>query len=136
MVGDRDECAHGHIIYHTRHSKSIATCGVPDATPSSRLIRLATALRIGPIRVVGVRTPAPTAARALANPESSRPMPPPVQPATPISLFYSYAHKDEALRKKLETHLSLLQDQGVISGWHDRRIDAGSEWEGAISEKL
>jgi hypothetical protein len=57
-------------------------------------------------------------------------------PAAPISLFYSYSHKDEALRKKLETHLSLLQDQGVISGWHDRRIVAGTEWDGAINKNL
>jgi hypothetical protein len=37
---------------------------------------------------------------------------------------------------KLETHLSLLQDQGVISGWHDRRIAAGTEWDGAINKNL
>ena len=58
------------------------------------------------------------------------------RPAAPISLFYSYSHKDEALRKKLETHLSLLKDQGVISGWHDRRIEAGTEWDGVINENL
>src|SRR3954463_2468528 len=63
-------------------------------------------------------------------------MPHPERPAVPISLFYSYSHKDEALRKRLETHLSLLQDEGVISGWHDRRIAAGTEWDGAISENL
>src|SRR4051794_8767134 len=63
-------------------------------------------------------------------------MPHPERPAAPISLFYSYSHKDEALRKKLETHLSLLQNEGVISGWHDRRIAAGTEWDGAISENL
>src|SRR3954468_18039847 len=63
-------------------------------------------------------------------------MPHPERPAVPISLFYSYSHKDEALRKKLETHLSLLQDQGVISGWHDRRIVAGTEWDGGINKNL
>jgi hypothetical protein len=51
-------------------------------------------------------------------------------------LFYSYSHRDEGLRKRLETHLSLLEDQGVISGWHDRCIEAGTEWDGAISENL
>ncbi len=56
--------------------------------------------------------------------------------AAPISLFYSYSHKDEALRKKLETRLSLLRDQGVIQDWHDRRIAAGTEWEGIINENL
>ena len=63
-------------------------------------------------------------------------MPSPERPAASISLFYSYSHKDEALRRKLETHLSLLQDQGVISGWHDRRIVAGTEWEGQIDQHL
>jgi hypothetical protein len=58
------------------------------------------------------------------------------RPTIPISLFYSYSHKDEALRKKLETHLSPLQAEGVISGWHDRRIAAGTEWSGAIREQL
>ena len=57
-------------------------------------------------------------------------------PAEPISLFYSYSHKDEALRKKLETHLSLLQVQGVIHGWNDRCIEAGTEWDGAINQNL
>jgi hypothetical protein len=42
--------------------------------------------------------------------------------AAPISLFYSYSHKDEALKQKLETHLSLLNREGVIRDWHDRRI--------------
>ena len=63
-------------------------------------------------------------------------MPPSEQPAGSISLFYSYSKKDKALREKLEAHLSLLQDQGVISGWHDRRIEAGTEWDGTISEHL
>ena len=56
--------------------------------------------------------------------------------AAPISLFYSYSHKDEALRKQLETHLSLLKDQGDIRGWHDRGIEAGTEWDGVIGQNL
>jgi hypothetical protein len=44
----------------------------------------------------------------------------------PISVFYSYDPHDEALREELETHLSLLQHQGVISGWHQRNIRAGN----------
>ena len=57
-------------------------------------------------------------------------------PAAPISLFYSYSHKDDALREKLETHLSLLKDQGVIREWYDRRIEPGTEWDGVISNNL
>jgi hypothetical protein len=60
----------------------------------------------------------------------------PERPTAPISLFYSYSHEDEALRKKLEAHLSLLQAEGFISGWHDRRIAAGTEWQGAIDNHL
>src|SRR3954451_10132466 len=63
-------------------------------------------------------------------------MSPSERPATPVSLFFSYSRKDKALRDQLETHLSLLQTQGVISGWHDRRIVAGTEWDGAISKNL
>ncbi len=54
----------------------------------------------------------------------------------PIRLFYSYSHKDEKLREKLEEHLSLLQRQGIIAGWHDRKIGAGEEWKGAIDTNL
>jgi len=39
-----------------------------------------------------------------------------------INLFYSYSHKDEALRDELEKHLKLLQRQNVIDTWHDRKI--------------
>ncbi len=63
-------------------------------------------------------------------------MPPSEHPASSISLFYSYSHKDEALRDELETHLSLLRRQRVISGWHDRRIAAGTEYAGQIDQHL
>ena len=52
-------------------------------------------------------------------------------PQSPVSLFYSYSHKDEALRDELETHLTLLRRQGVIRGWHDRRIRGGDRVGGA-----
>jgi SAM-dependent methyltransferase len=55
---------------------------------------------------------------------------------SPIKLFYSYSHTDEALRVQLEKHLSLLKRQGLISGWHDREIAAGAEWAGEINRNL
>lgn len=55
---------------------------------------------------------------------------------TPIQLFYSYSHKDEKLRDKLETHLALLKRQSVIASWHDRKIGAGQEWANQINEYL
>jgi formylglycine-generating enzyme required for sulfatase activity len=54
----------------------------------------------------------------------------------PISLFYSYSHRDEELRDRLEEHLGGLRRRGLIENWHDRRIGAGSEWKDAIDEHL
>jgi hypothetical protein len=48
-----------------------------------------------------------------------------VAPSTPVSrrpieVFFSYAHRDEALRNDLADHLRLLERKGIITGWHDR----------------
>jgi TIR domain/MalT-like TPR region/NB-ARC domain len=53
-----------------------------------------------------------------------------------VKLFYSYSHKDEKLRAKLEDHLATLKRGGLIETWHDRKIGAGTEWAGAIDEHL
>ena len=58
------------------------------------------------------------------------------QAGDPVEVFYSYSHKDEGLRDKLETHLTMLKREGVITDWHDRRISAGQEWDGEIDEHL
>lgn len=52
------------------------------------------------------------------------------------SVFFSYSHKDEALRDQLEAHLALLKNKGLIDAWHDRRITAGDEVDGAIFDQL
>ena len=52
------------------------------------------------------------------------------------TVFFSYSHKDETLRNELENHLSQLKRSGRITAWHDRRITAGSEFAGEISENL
>jgi len=54
----------------------------------------------------------------------------------PVAVFLSYAHEDEPLRKELEKHLSLLQRQGLVSTWQDRRITAGTNWAQEIDEHL
>ena len=54
----------------------------------------------------------------------------------PRALFFSYSHKDETLRDELETHLKLLQRQGVIATWFDRKIMAGDEWDHEIDRHL
>ena len=53
-----------------------------------------------------------------------------------IKLFFSYSHKDEAMRDELEIHLAGLKRQGVIETWHDRRIGAGKDFNSEISEHL
>jgi TIR domain len=57
-------------------------------------------------------------------------------PQSPVELFYSYAHEDEALRQELQKHLALLKREGRISEWHDRDITAGAEWRGQINTHL
>jgi hypothetical protein len=52
------------------------------------------------------------------------------------SVFFSYSHKDEALRNQLEIHLAMLKRQGVISTWHDRRLVAGDNVDHGIAKEL
>ncbi len=54
----------------------------------------------------------------------------------PTRLLCSYSHKDEILRDELQAQLTIMQRQGVIDIWHDRKISAGTEWENQISENL
>jgi hypothetical protein len=58
------------------------------------------------------------------------------KPKEPVEVFYSYAHEDEGLRNELEKHLSILKRTGVITGWHDRKIVAGHDWEKEIDARL
>jgi internalin A len=53
-----------------------------------------------------------------------------------LRLFFSYSHKDDLLREQLETHLKLLQRQGLIQPWHDRRILPGNDWANDIDDNL
>jgi hypothetical protein len=53
-----------------------------------------------------------------------------------ITLFFSYAHADEALRDRLDRHLAMLKRQGVIDVWHDRRIVPGEPIDEAIAAEL
>lgn len=46
-----------------------------------------------------------------------------------IKVFISYAHEDEDLRQKLDSHLILLCHQGMITTWYDRDITAGAQWQ-------
>ncbi|MBO0798106.1 MAG: toll/interleukin-1 receptor domain-containing protein [Blastocatellia bacterium] len=54
----------------------------------------------------------------------------------PIQVFFSYSHKDEALRDELSTHLAVLKRQRLIREWHDRQIPAGDVWKEAIDDRI
>lgn len=55
---------------------------------------------------------------------------------SPVEVFCSYAHADERWRKKLDTHLSMLKRQGLISTWSDRQISAGTDWKHDLDTHL
>ncbi|MEH2258125.1 MAG: TIR domain-containing protein [Nostoc sp.] len=57
-------------------------------------------------------------------------------PEVSLQLFFSYSHKDETLRDELAKHLTILEWQGVISSWHDRKILPGEEWDHQINDNL
>jgi hypothetical protein len=54
----------------------------------------------------------------------------------PIEIFICYSHQDDDLRKKLDTHLSGLKREKKVATWYDRAIEAGSEWEVQLKERL
>lgn len=54
----------------------------------------------------------------------------------PLRAFISYSHKDEHLREELETHLKLMQRQGLLAAWTDRKIAPGSAWMAAIDDNI
>ncbi|WP_284619589.1 S8 family serine peptidase [Aquabacterium humicola] len=53
-----------------------------------------------------------------------------------VRLMCSYAHADLTLWEELQKHLAGLKRQGLLETWYDQEIDAGSEWEKAIKQRL
>lgn len=51
-------------------------------------------------------------------------------------IFISYSHTDEDFCGMLQKHLTGLKHQGLIDTWHDRRINAGDEFENVIDQHL
>src|SRR2546421_1324226 len=58
------------------------------------------------------------------------------QPTEAVEVFFSYAHEDAELRKRLEQHFSFLKREKMISQWYDSEIKAGQEWRGEIEAHL
>ncbi|MBV9787372.1 MAG: toll/interleukin-1 receptor domain-containing protein, partial [Chloroflexi bacterium] len=55
---------------------------------------------------------------------------------SPLKIFISYAHKDEAFKDELVTMLASLQRRGIVDAWQDRRIEAGDEWNQSIQDAM
>lgn len=55
---------------------------------------------------------------------------------SPIAVFIAHAPDDADLCDRLESHLSLMTRQGIISLWHDRRLSPGEVREQRIREEL
>lgn len=53
-----------------------------------------------------------------------------------ITLFFSYAYEDEAMRDRLAAHLKPMERQGIIQSWSDRQILPGTESQGQIDHHL
>lgn len=54
----------------------------------------------------------------------------------PLRAFFSYAHEDDRFRIRLEKSLRLLERQGLIESWHDRKLLPGDDWAREIDSRL
>ena len=52
------------------------------------------------------------------------------------AVFISYSHKDEAWKDRLVSHLRVLEYEGALDVWDDRRIEAGDNWREEIETAL
>lgn len=58
----------------------------------------------------------------------------PAEAVRPKRLVLSYAREDARLAAELEAHLRILEKQGLISTWTERRIAPGSNWGAEVEE--
>ena len=53
------------------------------------------------------------------------------------TVFISYSKSNVTQRKRLESELKILKNEGLLaSHWHDRMIDPGDQWDDTIQSKL
>jgi len=53
-----------------------------------------------------------------------------------ITVFISYAHKDERLKERFLVHLSALKREGLIGVWYDRMLQPGDHLDEKIEKNL
>jgi hypothetical protein len=58
------------------------------------------------------------------------------EPQRPITIYLSYAQKDEALKQEFEDYLAILQQTGLISAWIERQVQPGVDWSQVIDPRL
>lgn len=51
-------------------------------------------------------------------------------------VFFSYSHKDRAIREKIDQHFAVLKRSTVIETWYDNEIPAGDNFDKAIKTEL
>jgi len=52
------------------------------------------------------------------------------------TVFISYSHSDEYWKNRLVTHLGVLEHQGLLDLWDDRRIGVGEDWRAQIERTI
>ena|SRR5450631_2030563 len=57
-------------------------------------------------------------------------------PKQPVSVYLSYAQKDEALKQEFEDYLAIMQQNGLISCWVERQVQRGTDWSQVIDPRL
>src|SRR5262249_729697 len=55
---------------------------------------------------------------------------------TSLEIFCSYAHEDDAFRRELGSHLSVVLRQGMATLWHDRCLAPGMNWSKTLDTHL
>lgn len=58
------------------------------------------------------------------------------QDRQPVRVFFSYSHQDDQHRIRLEKALKLMERQGLIDTWTDRKLLPGDRWEEGIEQEL
>jgi hypothetical protein len=59
-----------------------------------------------------------------------------IGPKPPVSVYLSYAQKDEALKQEFEDYLAIMQQSQLIAGWVERRVQQGTDWSQIIDPRL
>ena len=52
------------------------------------------------------------------------------------NVFISYSHKDEVWKDRVVAHLRVLEMEGALDVWDDRRIGAGHDWRPEIEQAI